>query len=75
MCHIQTPLFEFEWYPTLLRTPKGVGLSPERILPGAVSDYFIEKAHDGWLLVISSQGGLVYFGPGPVSVVRSPAPF
>ena len=62
-------------HPTLLRTPGRYSFPNERILPGSASDYTIEEAHLGWLLVATSQGGLVYFGPGPASVTRSPAPF
>lgn len=62
-------------HPTLLRTPGRYGFPNERILPGSASDYIIEEAHPGWLLVTTTHGGLVYFGPGPVCVVRSPAPF
>jgi hypothetical protein len=62
-------------HPTLLRTPGRYGFPTERILPGSTSDYTIEEAHPDWLLVATAQGELVYFGPGPASVVRSPAPF
>ena len=62
-------------HPTLLRTPGRYGFPNERILPGSASDYVAEEVHPGWLLVVTLDGGLVYFGPGPVSVARSPAPF
>lgn len=62
-------------YPTLLRTPGRYGFPNERILPGRVSEYFIGKAHLGWMRVATSQGGLVYFGLGPVSTVQPTAPF
>ncbi|TYK76453.1 hypothetical protein FSY45_07370 [Comamonas sp. Z1] len=61
-------------HPTLLRTPSRYGFPNARILPGKASDYVTED-HQGWLLVVTIGGGLVYFGPGPASVVRSPAPF
>ena len=62
-------------HPTLLRTPGRYGFPNERILPGSASDYISEEVHPGLLLVVTVEGGLVYFGPGPVSVARSPAPF
>lgn len=63
-------------HPTLLRTPGRYGFPNERILPGSASDYITEAVHPGgWVLVVTIDGGLVHFGPGPVSVERSPAPF
>lgn len=55
-------------HPTLLRTPGQYALPNERILPSGASDYTIEEAHQGWLLVAISRGGLMYFGAGPVCV-------
>ena len=62
-------------HPTLLRTPGRYGLPNERILPSKASDYITERDRQGWLLVVTMEGGLVYFGPCPASVERSPAPF
>lgn len=62
-------------YPTLLRTPGRYGFPNARILPGSASDYITEAVHPGWVLVVTLEDGLVYFGPGPASVARSPAPF
>lgn len=62
-------------HPTLLRTPSRYDFPNERILPGNVGDYITEEDHQGWRLVVTIEEGLVYFGPGPASVVRSPAPF
>ena len=62
-------------YPTLLRTPGRYGFPNERILPGSASDYITEETHPGWLLVITIDNEVVYFGLGPATVVRSPAPF
>ena len=59
-------------YPTLLRTPDRYSLFNVRILPGRASDYITEEVHPGWVLVVTIEGGLVYFGPGQASVVRSP---
>lgn len=74
----QNPLLNqgADWHPTLLRTPGRYGFPNERILPGSASDYITEEAHPGWLLVVTTvENCLVYFGPGPASVARSPAPF
>ncbi|SUY78996.1 Uncharacterised protein [Comamonas testosteroni] len=62
-------------HPTLLHTAGRYGFPNERILPGSTSDYITEAVHPGWVLVVTIEDGLVYFGPGPASVVRSPAPF
>lgn len=62
-------------YPTLLRTPGSYGFPNARILPGSVSDYMAEEVHTEWVLVVTCDDGLVYFGPGPACVVSSPAPF
>lgn len=62
-------------HPTLLRTPSRYDFPNERILPGNASDYITNEVHQGWPLVVTVKGELVYFGPGPASVVRSPAPF
>ena len=62
-------------HPTLLRTPGKYSLPSVRILPGSASDYITEEVHPGWVLVVTLDGGLVHFGPGPVSVARSQAPF
>ena len=62
-------------HPTLLRTPGRYSLPNVRILPGSASDYITEAVHPGWVLVATIEGGLVFFGPGPASVTRSPAPF
>lgn len=60
---------------TLLRTPGRYGFPNERILPGSLGDYIAEEVRTEWVLVVTEENGLVYFGPGPASVVRSPAPF
>ena len=62
-------------HPTLLRTPGRYGFPNERVLPGSTSDYITESVLPRWVLVVTFAGGLVYFGPGPASVVRPPAPF
>ena len=60
---------------TLLRTPSRFGFPRERILMGSTSDYTIEEPRRNWFIVLTSFGGVVFMGWGPVSVVRSPAPF
>ncbi len=62
-------------HPTLLRTPGRYSLPNVRILPGSASDYITEEVHPGWVLVVTLDDGLVYFGPGTASVEQSPAPF
>lgn len=62
-------------HPTLLRTPGRYGLPRERVLPGNPDGYVVEPMSGGWILVEAVPEGVVYFGPGPAEVVRSPAPF
>lgn len=62
-------------HPTLLRTPGRYSFPNERILPGSASDYTTEEAKTGWVIVVTIEDGLVYFGLGPACVVCSPAPF
>ncbi len=62
-------------HPALLRTPGRYGLPNECILPGSASDYVTNQDDQGWLLVVTLEDDLVYFGPSLVSVARSPAPF
>jgi len=47
----------------------------ERILPGEPGDYVVEPMSPGWVLVEKVPEGVVYYGPGPAQVLRSPAPF
>lgn len=68
--HPLTPL-----HPTLLRTPGQYGMPRERILPGEPGDYVVEPMSPGWVLVEKVPEGVVYYGPGPAQVLRSPAPF
>lgn len=68
--HPLTPL-----YPTLLRTPGRYGLPRERVLQGAPGDYVVEPMSPDWVLVAKVLEGVVYYGPGPAHVLRSPAPF
>lgn len=64
-------------YPTLLRYPSGdpiVSLA-EQELPGDPEDYQIVQKGDAWAVRRVTTDELIYAGPGPVEVVRSPAPF
>ncbi|MET3512733.1 hypothetical protein ABIC63_000498 [Pseudacidovorax sp. 1753] len=66
-------------HPTLLRVPAWYSdqVQDEIILPLAPEEYDIAPG-DGinarWV-VTSSSGAVVYNGIGPVTVLRSPAPF
>lgn len=62
-------------HPTLLRTPGRHGFPRERILTGCASDYTVDEPSFNWFIVHDSRGGVVFMGWGPVSVLRSPAPF
>lgn len=62
-------------HPTLLRTPSRYGLPRERILIGSAGDYTVDEPSFNWFIVHDSRGGVVFMGWGPVSVLRSPAPF
>lgn len=64
-----------DWHSALLRTPGRCGFPNERILPVSASDYITEEVHPGWLLAGTLEDGFRYFGSGPASVARSPAPF
>jgi hypothetical protein len=64
-------------HPTLLRHPI---LAPRRmlgeeVLPLAPEAYKVHRTEADWWVVIETETGTtVYAGPGPVEVVRSPAP-
>lgn len=47
----------------------------ERTLEGEISDYRISRDGDHWTVRHVPTGELIYSGPGPVEIVRSPAPF
>lgn len=63
-------------HPTLLRhpTPGLLGRS-ETVLPGRAEDYRVHQSGVWWSVTHVPAGELIYGGPGPVEVVRSPAPF
>lgn len=64
-------------HPTLLRTPALGSLLgwQETYLSGDPGDYLITNALGWWTVKRSATVEVVYAGPGPVTVVRSPAPF
>jgi hypothetical protein len=47
----------------------------EHILPGLPTDYIVFEVFPGRFTVRDARGKCIYFGEGPVEVVRSPAPF
>ena len=64
-------------HPTLLRVP---GLPPtmveERIVVLPPEAYQVScPTPDIWVVTIRGTGVVMYRGPGPVEVLRSPAPF
>lgn len=63
-------------YATLLRTPNpDSDWYMEHILPGLPVDYTVFEVFPGRFTVRDARCRCIYYGPGPVEVVRSPAPF
>jgi hypothetical protein len=64
-------------HPTLLRRPDSDPILSrvEDFLPGAPEDYAVNSIDDVWVVVAIATQVVVYRGPGPVEVLRSPAPF
>mgnify|MGYP001552678449 CR=1 FL=1 len=64
-------------HPTLLRKPGRYGHQTECVLPGRPCDYTVEESQSNWFVVVVliDNPGVIYEGPGPVEIVRSPAPF
>jgi len=62
-------------YPLLLRVPGINAPAGEHRLPLGEEDYEVRQADDLWKVVVRSTGELIYAGPGPVQIRRSPAPF
>ena len=63
-------------YPTLLRVPNPHYDWPlEHILPGPPADYTVFEVFPGRFTVRDARCRCIYYGPGPVEVVRSRAPF
>lgn len=64
-------------HPTLLRRPgfDRLRLAVEEHLHGRPSDYLVRQVGSVWVVTAKAQGVVVYSGPGPDEVFRSPAPF
>lgn len=62
-------------HPTLLYVPHRTYQREERILQGQPTDYTVFEVFPGHFTVRDARGECIYFGEGPVEVVRSPAPF
>jgi len=62
-------------HPTLLYVPNRTGWRDELILPGLPADYTVCEVYPRCFSVRDARGKCLYFGEGPVEVVRSPAPF
>ena len=62
-------------HPTLLYVPNRKRGREERILQGLPTDYTVFEVLPGQFTVRDVLGKCIYFGEGPVEVVRSPTPF
>lgn len=64
-------------HPTLLRRPAPFDIpsTAEDVLPGNPWDYAVTQVGELWTVTASATGEWIYKGPGPVEVIRSPAPF
>lgn len=63
-------------HPTLLCVPHPhYEWRLEHILSGLPIDYIVFEVFPGRFTVRDARGKCIYFGEGPVEVVRSPAPF
>lgn len=64
-------------HPTVLRRPNDdpIFRHVEEILPGNPADYSIWQVGEVWTVIHGLAKEVVYEGPGPVEVIRSPAPF
>lgn len=67
-------------HPTLLRRPAfgpegEIAFLAEDTLPLPPQAYQVTQAGAWWTVTVLATGEAVYRGPGPVAVVRSPAPF
>lgn len=63
-------------FPTLLRIPNPhYDWHLERTLPGPPADYTVSEVFPGCFTVRDARCRCIYYGPGPVEVVSSPAPF
>jgi hypothetical protein len=64
-------------HPTLLRHPvlDAVPFVTESFLDLPANAYSVEQRGDWWTVRVVATGEAVYHGPGPVTVLVSPAPF
>lgn len=64
-------------HPTLLRIPAWYSelTHDEVVLPLAPHAYAVSEAGGRWRVTISDTDELIYWGTGPVEIVRSRAPF
>ena len=62
-------------YPLLLCVPGINAPAGEHRLQLGEEDYEVRQIDDLWKVVVRSTGELIYAGPGPVQIRRSPAPF
>lgn len=67
-------------HPTLLRRPVigldgEIALFTEDILPLPPQAYQVTQAGTWWTVTVLATKEAIYHGPGPVEVLRSPAPF
>jgi len=63
-------------YPTLLHTPHpDYDWIRAQILPGLPEDYTVFEVCTGRFTVRDARCLCIYYGPGPVEVLRSQAPF
>ena len=83
MEHSSSVLVDHSWstavnlvFPTLLRAPGQHGRPHlELIIPGEPQRYSVVEMPSGFFTVRDACGQWIYFGAGPIEVVRSPAPF
>jgi hypothetical protein len=63
--------------PTLIRHPNDdpIFRRVETVIPGSVEDYEVTEQGGQWMVIAIPTGEKIYDGPGPVEIVRSPAPF
>ena len=64
-------------HPTLLRRPApgDIPSTAEDVLPGKPWHYTVTHVGEVWTVTVVPTGEWIYKGPGPVEVLRSPAPF
>lgn len=71
--HDEDPLDRF--HPTLVWPSGWTAICGQMILPLRPQCYTVEHTAPWWSIVRDPEGAIVYRGFGPVTVIRSPAPF